>query len=1521
MVMKDFPDEPSVPFTEEDVLKQLESISSQQPQEAPVFTEEDVLKELDSISSAPIPQQQDTAPVLPGLPSFAQPSVSQALEPVQQPVAPPEPSPQPQPMPVPQPIVQQAPEQDYGPQDVDIGYGPANASYMYYRDAIDKAARGEMTDEALKSTEKQLASMIVSDVYIDAASQMAGNRAFDEKARKTQAQVTARDYRDQVDSSLLYGGLSEVFEPLTDREDYADYAIRQVIKRLHETKAPTTLLAAVQEEYAKTKDDFGELTDMDVLITGESLRNRTAKTFAQMLSVPLNAIAVPGAFAVALASGRTRNPGEPNDNLFVLKENTDSDVGVLGLTNDPARAKALGRIANRSYQPSSDPSLIGDDSIKMHPSDILYIHNNISPWQRGLKKHIAKKLKELGPIPDMHPKREEYERYRRDPSRIYDFLKNFGAYSYVDALDSEFGEFLEGYPPIAPPKDGWVYEAAAKATSARIAKQLKGLGLVKEGEGRETEETPGLLEMLGDISLSDFARESSRQMMGPAVATGVLTPFSASPTDDPFSRVDILPIEAERINRERIREGILAGEFGDLGDNVNAVQAVMELAGPNASKYNTVFKEFGRNFLRMMGPAETAKATVMAIAGLKKFGLPSLLPGVEVGGMLSQDDMAVFGDDDIFPLMTALDISEDDVNAFWNDTPGFAIAMIPGVTGAIGRVGSAGARMAGSGVRSIAGLMSRDLSRMSPKQISRAIINGFKSEKAALDSDITVGAETREASRPRTERVVQTAPDEIMPLNETATTLRNEAASTRERAAQASQTGDSSASTLNQVADSYEAAAKAVDKANDAAFREDMAKGKRTLVDELLPTRVKEKKAGPDYRGIRNLKPQRDDGIARAERRIGNKVSAQRRLDKQTALTDPSYVSPGATGLNKALSEVALELDRGIVDRKFREEFVFGREQSMALKLADNGVTDPLVYAELLPDAPIRGKMGIAELVFRAEESRFSAAKAEFHEAMRSVAELRKVDVQEVYKDTYVLNVADDMVKAGIWDSNAYALLGMSDDAAKAYAKRGKSKGEKPRVRNKKFGDDVLVKVKTEVPVRGFDQKSARDLINDAAYGAARTLIGRKPANILDNRLRQVQGKGIAKGTAIAGEAALLSTFEFLKSPFAFVNFPSWMADFAKYMYMNSTGTSAFQRGMRALMDASLSPSVKLGNELYAKVTEIAGKRTVRGYEIEALAKRLGDEDAASVDSAIRSAMEDVELSEQAGSSPSIRLLDNNQLSSEMKNKIATAMLAGDGAYIEVPSGPNGTQKIYLRETFDLEYKVDGEWINAWEAPDQIKALKTEQKEAKARRQQLRQEEKALIQESERVGDRVNPPRPEDLSRLRITDPGELVSPPDRGLMTRIGMVQSEINTINSKLKGIAEQMQDIESKFGTAEDVFKIRDGKVTGVQDIRFSLKDTIEGPVDQIHKTLLGIANAYVRPLQLGMMEMAANLAVGENNFRLSLEAAKPKDTVSIIDLQTGKRRAIRTFKGKSVKENERRATEFAAKIQRRVRCLWQ
>ena len=1355
--------------------------------------------------------------------------------------------------------------------------------------------------DKFNEAEKQLANIIVSDVFVDSMqSGFAGERTFDPLIRKVRAPYGDRKPGDIFDVGAFYP--EGMFNRLVEREDYAKFVLDRIVKQLHESGASPSLYQKVQEAYEESKDSFKKIKPEDVIVTAEKLRSRSARTYGQLMTIPLNTILMGVSLGVANAAGRVRNPGEPNNSLNTLREYTLNDLSLisnagLDLSSGSERPrlvlndiKAAQRIAGRSYQPPPGevpefdrtslaqefiPSF--DDAIKMQTSDILYIKQPkiIKPWQAGLLKHLKKKTKSMGPIPKMHPAREGSERARRDPDAAYEYLKDFAAYSYSDAIQGQYGEMLEGYEPIKPPKGGWTWEAANTNANAKVLDYT--LDQIGQATGTKPEERR-------EIDIFGFKVKEPRALAGMAGFLPI-SPFDSK--EDPRNKVDLLPIEVEKENKRRLKQLIKSGEFGEgfLKDHPQGALELLELGSPSSGKYNTVFKEFGRNFMEMMGPRETTRALVMAVAGAKKYALPSLIPYADVGGTFSSDDMLLFGPDDMLPeIMGDLDISEEEVDRFWNDTPGFAVAMIPGAMYPMGKLGSAATRGAGSLGRALI-KVAKDPTiprEKKPEAFVRATQDFYMESQGELGL-----ANKRATAQDRSERVVTFSQDEVVQPSETATSLKQQAKKYREEADLMPE-GDSGKKAKTETADALDSAAKNLEDVQREAFIEDLSSPRpRTGLDEITPTLEREAFVGPRKPGVSQ---KRSPGVDKAVKDM-EQVVAQEKVDQRINRGKKDYVGSGEKSYTDALRDIARDLDRGRVDKKFLDEFVYGREKSVAETFVQNGVTDPLAYAYLLEGAVVDGPNGIASYVFRAESSKAAKAKARYRADMREVARLRKVPLEEVYKDTNNISIAEDMVKSGVGDINSYLMLGFSDTMAKKYAKQGDSYPQKPKVRSKVFGENVIEPTQEVMTRVGFDDKTVGQLAKDTLYGAARVAFGRKPTNILNNRLREVQGKTTGQKAALLGEASMLATFEFMKSPFAFVNFPSWIGDFSKFMYLNSTGNGAFQKFFRQAFNYALSPSAKLGQDLYMRVVEMAGKRQVRQFEVDALAARLGDEGVQDFNNAVEIAMDEVGLSQHRTGEPDIRLVENNSISAEMKNNTAIAMLAGEGAYIEV-AGQGGTkQKLYLQEMFDLEYRVDGEWINAWEATDSIAALRKEKGDLSARYKEIGLEIEQLQKESIASFKEFDRPNPSATTKLAV-----LKSESD-GIVLRLDEVSGEISsTIN---------------KFGDAKSVFKLdKNGKITGIQDIRFNFKKDIDAVMGDLEKTLLGTLNAYVRPLQLSMMEMGANLAVGEGSLRMSLTSTKPKSVVRVEDRITGEGRIVRKFP--QTKEGARKAKELSEKI---------
>ena len=845
---------------------------------------------------------------------------------------------------------------------LDTPYTQTNIMYELYMDTLNDEDQFNMSEEEVSATERSLAAQFVSDVYVDATSAMAGGRKFDEQAEKYGASVGSRNYRSQlgkISSSLAESSLIEL-KPLVDREDYAEYAIERVVQQLHEAGAPTSLLRAITKEYRKTKDDFDDLTDADVFVTAEAIKNRTARTWSQLLSIPLNAIITPVAFAAAGAAGLTRNPGEPNDNLPYLQQATAEDVKIYESPNILSRVDSAQRIANRSYVQDTKSG----SPIKLHTSDVIHIMDNIGSWQAGLSRHINKKVKELGPAPvSIHPNRLGFIDARRDPKKIYNFLKEFGALSYHDAMNTWAAPFLEGYDPIKPPEGGWVWEAASREASGKTAEQLKKAGLIPtektKGKTYEKGETPPFWEFLeesvGSITVADIARSAN---VGFRYGGAAATPMSTIQTAEALlNRADNLPEESTKVNRARLKKQIASGAFGERLTKPGAAEAALQIidrGATNSAMYSSQLREFTRNMLTMMGPEETAKAMVMAVGGFKKYGLPSLLPVAEVGGVLSGEDVGVFGNDDILPVMSALGITDEDVELFWKDNPGFAAAMIPGATNPLGKIASAGVKGTGAVVRAMS-RVGKDNTLTSAQKL-RALSAAVVEEYGFLGEELDMAETTRVASKDREERIYTPNEDDMTPVDQTATSLRAQADEASAMAAKIDE-NDSSAKTYNEVADAARAAADALEESQRLQEMEMMQSGgTQEILKGVIPTMdVAATMEGP------------------ARSKDAPRVSPEnpvikRRTDEMRALVDEDnqrikdnegkkkYKSPGQRRYRQALREVAGELGYKQVNDRFMSDVVFKDRRDMARRFAENGVTDPRV----LPATPARGCHGWA---------------------------------------------------------------------------------------------------------------------------------------------------------------------------------------------------------------------------------------------------------------------------------------------------------------------------------------------------------------------------------------------------------------------------------------------------------------------------------------------------------------------------------------------------------------------------------
>ena len=563
----------------------------------------------------------------------------------------------------------------------------------------------------------------------------------------------------------------------------------------------------------------------------------------------------------------------------------------------------------------------------------------------------------------------------------------------------------------------------------------------------------------------------------------------------------------------------------------------------------------------------------------------------------------------------------------------------------------------------------------------------------------------------------------------------------------------------------------------------------------------------------------------------------------------------------------------------------------------------------------------ISSLVFRGERSKFGSLKKAYNDEIRKIAKQRGVSSDKVKAEINRLSIAEDMVANGVKDQNMYALLGLDDAQAKEYANRGGSRPEMPYVRAKVTG--------TELPFEGAIDASGPGLsvgkfASDIPYGVTRLVLGRKPANIISNRLNDVKGKSAARAVLPLVEASMLATLEFMKEPFAFTNFPSWTGDFVRYMYMNSTNKNAFSGSFGRMFQHFMSPSSILGEELFADVIRSQGRTEISELQMRALAKRLGvDEEAVNARIDIDKSLKEVGLDQHSAGEAVIRIAPRDTLAGRFKEAVATALFAGEGAYVDVPdNSPSGRSRIYINELFDIEYQTaDGRWVNATTLVDSVATHRQQIKANKARLKEIKKEldelavdelsgkraiaEEAAAQTLERSG--MMPTR-------RV--PGSETEPYMGGVSGNIGdrraarvqaleqerAILNDQNTANKKL------IKSIKDSAGSAEQVFRVVDGEVRGVTDIRFNFKKDIDGVIGDAEKTLLAVLNTYVRPIQSKIMSLGANLAAGAGVFRQSVEAARVKNAVS-IRTGDGTPKIVKRFKGEGAKE---KAAEFAQKI---------
>jgi hypothetical protein len=1360
----------------------------------------------------------------------------------------------------------------------------------------------DVTEQEIKDVERLAAAAIVEEVFVDATRNLTGNRALDDVVEK-------RDVEGQrVDPIVEFFATDTQLE---DREDYAEFAVYEMLRRLHEVDAPNSVIHGILEEYEKAKDHFDDLTAEDVWITGEGARNYTTKAAQQGLNAILFPVLGPMSAAVAAAAGKPRNPGEPNDSIPFLHEATSRDLRIFRSPNLPkkTRMSMAQKIAGRSYQPRPEkPSVpwtwrsamlqFGETqagtklpgaasasdavgkSVRMQPPDILYImqekvSGEKSAWAKGLKKHIKKRINELAPtwsVERLSRRRKRYFDSAPSVEKVYNYLKDFAAVSYVDALDSEYGEYLEGYDPIKPPKGGWAYQKAERMAEAD-ARQY-----------RFSSQESGSTAMGNVRGMLDSPEARYGYSATPLAIAGRIKRHPS------YFMKDAL----EAVNTEELKKAARDGVFGkEAQKNPNAAVSLFKASELGSGKHNYVLNEWAHNMSVMMGAFETARFMTMSVAGARKYGLPALIPFVETGGVLSADTIDMVHNEDLSGLMEDLHITEEDVDLFWKENPGFGVLGVASVTVPAAKA----VKPAYMGVSAVGGAFV-DMARAKKNGVSifeatRKFSESVKERFTSLQEEVGPGAEVRTGETVK-EIVIQSPPEEAVPLDQTATTLRNLAKKDRDKA-DVLDPSDSATKSHRESADALDAAADALSEANRVKEMEQRKKATYKEAEDITPTVERITPAGPTRSGA-DMAPSAA-GFERKVKSVAEAIAGDKKK-KRDNKSKKKYRSPGRRAFVAALKAIALELGYERVTPTFKADHVVGKADGLVKRFIENGVTDPLAYLEIFlneksnhPNAGITIPAAdrIANWVMSAETSRFSALKAEFHQAMKRVAEIRNVKVEDVYNDTYMLNVADDFAKNGVQKRELYALLGLSDAQIKEYMSLAKQHVEKPVVKRKPFGENVLPvqdEVVAQPPMTAG--KAAVDLVTRAPV---RVLAGKRGANIIANRAKAVQGKSTLQKALPMAEASLLATFEFFESPFAMVNFPSYVGDFFTYLYENSTGKSGFQKAMRFAAGQLISPSAKVTPAVYDAFLAEEGRVKNTEFEIKKMAERLGDVDEQAALSRIAAALEEVGLGDQTPGAISGKGKPGT-ISAEQVHNFAMALLNSyDDASILIPSDTAGglPQRVFLKDLFVMEYKTADGWINAMAASDEVGALRAKLDATKTRIGEIEAQQK-------------------DLRAQQVKSHSEKGAA-DPLLSAELEALKKEKRELSSQREADLGTIKAIKEHYGTAADVFQLVDGRVTGVHDIRFTFNPKYEGPIGDVAKTLLGIANSHVRPERVKFMERAANLAVGEKTFRLSVAAPRSRHSVLVKDVKTGKVETVKTFKGKGSKE---KATKMADKI---------
>lgn len=1409
-------------------------------------------------------------------------------------------------------ILYASPRYEGGGPDVRTGYDSVNQMYTdYMRNRLNPDI-----DQATKDNNRtQLINNIIANVFYDSVSDLPGKRTYDK-------------YLEQVRPD------SEEEPTLYDRNAYARGAFKTLYQTLHEANAPNDLMIDLHDRFIEAYDDYEDYTPDDIVYMAEKERGFTAKTYKQMGAMPLNVITTPLQFGIAGAAGLTRGPGEPHGSNPFYRSATGADAYQLAQGRDPSNVLPATGIAQRSYQYSSD----GNKSVvKMSPSDIMYIADpaRLKAWQAGLKKHIYKahnRMKqereyqyEVTPDPDLiRPSRvlpAPASKNTITPEEVYNAIKDTAAFSYVDEINGEYSEYLDGYPPIQPPENGWAYEEAEKLANEELRRRR-----VEAYDNRK-------------INFSAFGSDGK---------VGRDFDLQLDVHDKSIPRL------RDQVNKSRIKQQMKEGMFGEAAkQNPDVASNVIDALTTDPNRYNSVIAQYTRQFARSMGPEELGKMFIMSVAGATKYGLPALLPWAEVGGALSWDSI------DISALKN-MGITNEDVDDWWANNPGIAAVMIPGVSKPIGMVGGTLVKAGGTAARTFAPLARILKSDMTPFEKKVAAGRLLAETYNSIDSGtIRVGSE------PKVEYVKSPSPEKTATVVETSTSLKMQASEARKIADDPTM----DATTRQQhaeIANKYETASTVHDEALMERQREIEASDRRSkILDKITPTLDKATIPKENL----YLNPERDPVITKKINSIESQLAEDRTLKRQN-IGNKSFRSPGVLALNRALKEWAADIGytrevsgpdgvKVVSDvKRLKQEIIQGREESAARKLSqDYGVTDPRVYAELLPDAPVDGKNGLANYVFEGEKSNFARLKQEYNAALRDVADLRGVTVEQVKSETNRISIAEDMASNGVVKRELYALLLDNDDLVKEFVAKAKEKPESAYVRAKTRGQEKPFEGSVEVP-KGLTPSG---VLQQIPYGVTRALFGEKPANIISNRLKRVKGQSAPVGAISMAEASMLASFEFLKSPFAFTNFPSWMGDAMKYLYMNSTDAAGFQKNVRKFASYFVAPSTMLGDNIHTVILDKDGRVQLTESQMRRLASELGkDERAVDAEVKMEKALRTVGLDHHIGGDNGVALVPGNTLTGKLKEGIATAFFAEEGAYIDVPdNSPSGSSRIYINEIFDIEYKTaDGYWVNATEAVDKVAVLEQQISQLKAKKKEIHQQiqsiDESLVSMEQQTVDAVTGRVVADKTTGQLQSPIDLRA---KGKPVTEAALQAEINKLEGAPKDISttrpdfakrqllegqytdvllaleersKQLKSLKQSYGTANDVFRVENGQVKGVTDIRFNFKSDrkmnvppglseeqraayvqdaeMPTPTGDAEKTVLAVLNSYVRPIQSKVMSLGANLIAGENAFKTSVETGKVKNVVTIETGKEGKV-VVKKFKGKDAAE---RAAEYANRI---------